>query len=64
MTNVLTNTIDILIDKENIVGVEKGLQHFKGVYDIKKKEEYYKVSFCATSSEELAKAEIFFADFV
>ena len=28
------------------------------------KEEYYEVSFCATSLEELAKAEIFFADFV
>ena len=38
MTNVLTNTIDILIDKENIVEVEKGLQHFKCVYDIKEKE--------------------------
>ena len=25
MTNVLNNTIDILIDKENIVEVEKGL---------------------------------------
>ena len=25
MTNVLTNTIDILIDKENIVEVEKGI---------------------------------------
>lgn len=37
MTNVLTNIIDILIDKENIVEVEKGLQHFKGVYDIKEK---------------------------
>ena len=64
MTNVLTNTIDILIDKENIVEVEKGLQYFKGVYDIKEKEECYEVSFCATSLEELAKAEIFFADFV
>ena len=64
MTNVLTNTIDILIDKENIVEVEKGLQYFKGVYDIKEKEEYYEISFCATSLEELAKAEIFFADFV
>lgn len=64
MTNVLTNTIDILIDKENIVEVEKGLQYFKGVYDIKEKEEYYEVSFCATSLEELAKAEIFFSDFV
>ena len=64
MTNVLTNTIDILIDKENIIEVEKGLQHFKGVYDIKEKEEYYEVSFCATSLEELAKAEIFLADFV
>lgn len=37
----MTNTIDILIDKENIVEVEKGLQHFKSVYDIKEKEEYY-----------------------
>ena len=64
MTNVLTNTIDILIDKENIVEVEKGLQHFKGVYDIKEKEEYYKVSFCAIPLEELAKVENFLADFV
>lgn len=64
MTNVLTNTIDILIDKENIIEVEKGLQHFKGGYDIKEKEAYYEVSFCATSLEELAKAKIFLADFV
>ena len=64
MTNVLTNTIDILIDKENIVEVEKGLQYFKGVYDIKEKDEYYEVSFCATSLEELAKAEIFLVAFV
>ena len=64
MINVLTNTIDILIDKENIVEVEKGLQYFKGVYDIKEKEKYYEGSFFATSLEELAKAEIFLADFV
>ena len=64
MTNVLTNTIDILIDKENIVEVEKGLQHFKCVYDIKKKEKYYEVSFCAIFLEELAKVENFLADFV
>lgn len=64
MIDVLTNTIYILIDKENIVEVEKGLQYFKGVYDIKEKEKYYEVFFCAISSEELAKAEIFFADFV
>ena len=64
MTNVLTNTIDILIDNENIIEVEKGLQHFKGGYDIKEKEAYYEVSFCATSLEELAKAKIFLADFV
>lgn len=64
MTNVLTNTIDVLIDKENIVEVEKGLQHFRGGYDIKEEEEYYEVSFCATSLEELAKVENFLADFV
>ena len=60
----MTNTIDILIDKENIVEVEKGLQHFKGVYDIKEKEAYYEVSFCVTSLEELTKVKNFFADFV
>ena len=60
----MTNTIDILIDKENIVEVEKGLQYFKSVYDIKEKEKYYEVSFCAISLEELAKAETFLADFV
>ena len=37
MTNVLTNTIDILIDKENIVEVEKGLQYFKAVCMILRK---------------------------
>ena len=60
----MTNTIDILIDKENIVEVEKGLQHFKGMYNIKEKEKYYEISFCATSLEELTKVENFLADFV
>ena len=61
MTNVLTNTIDILINKENIEEVDKGLRQFKGAYYIKIDGEVF---FCAISLEELAKVENFLADFV
>lgn len=67
MTNVLTNTIDILIDKEDIEEVYKGLRQFKGTFYIKRGaegEDYGEVFFCAISLEELAKVENFLADFV
>ena len=64
MNNVL-NSIDVLINKEDIEKVDKGLRQFKGTYYIKIVEENYgEVFFCAISSEELAKVENFLADFV
>ena len=66
MNNVL-NSIDVLINKEDIEEVDKGLRQFKGSYYIKivgKGEDYGEVFFCAISSEELAKVENFLADFV
>ena len=66
MNNVL-NSIDVLINKEDIEEVDKGLRQFKGAYYIKivdKGEDYGEVFFCAISSEELAKVENFLADFV
>lgn len=64
MNNIL-NSIDVLINKEDIEEVDKGLRQFKGTYYIKIVEENYgEVFFCAISSEELAKVENFLADFV
>ena len=64
MNNVL-NSIDVLINKEDIEEVDKGLRQFKGAYYIKiVEEDYGEVFFCAISSEELAKVENFLADFV
>lgn len=66
MTNVL-NSIDILINKEDIEEVDKGLRQFRGTYYITKGaegEDYGEVFFCAISLEELAKVENFLADFV
>ena len=64
MNNVL-NSIDVLINKEDIEEVDKGLRQFKGTYYIKiVEEDYGEVFFCAISLEELAKVENFLADFV
>ena len=64
MNNVL-NSIDILINKEDIEEVDKGLRQFKGAYYIKiVGEDYGEVFFCAISLEEFAKVENFLADFV
>lgn len=66
MTNVL-NSIDVLINKEDIEEVYKGLRQFKGHYYIKREaegEDYAEVFFCAISLEELAKVENFLAKFV
>ena len=66
MTNVL-NSIDVFINKEDIEKVDKGLRQFKGIYYVERVAEgahYAEVFFCATSLEELAKAENFLADFV
>ena len=68
MTNVL-NSIDVLINEEDIEEVYKGLRQFKGTYYINiergaEGENYAEIFFCATSLEELAKVENFFADFV
>lgn len=63
----MTNTIDILINKEDIEEVYKGLRQFNGTFYIKRGaegEDYAEIFFFATSLEELAKAEIFLADFV
>lgn len=63
----MANSIDILINEEDIEEVRKGLKQFQGICFIKRGvegEDYGEVFFCAISLEELAKVEKFLADFV
>lgn len=61
--NVLTDSIHVLINKEDIEKVHKGLRQFKGTYYIKRKENCGEVFFYANSLEEIAKAAKFLANF-